>query len=145
MTTATSPRKSDLLNDQIKGLAGSAPHQDNIFKEASRLRNLTFEKARENIVIKMPTMPINPQNDYLKVRCFLGSASSFPTMMPSDSSFYPGMFKVLSRVRSVESLCEAPPCHLVTLSPSAVITQWRYHLVAFIVSSHSVFLYVYYI
>ncbi|XP_063680327.1 tubulin polyglutamylase ttll6-like isoform X3 [Bolinopsis microptera] len=98
MTTATSPRKSDLLNDQIKGLAGSAPHQDNIFKEASRLRNLTFEKARENIVIKMPTMPINPQNDYLKVRCFLGSVSSFPTMMPSDSSFYPGMFKVLSRV-----------------------------------------------
>ena len=110
MTTANAAEKtdSDKLNDQIKILARSAP-QDNIFKEASRLRNLTFEKARENIVIKMPTMPINPQNDYLKVRCFVGSlsASSFPNIS-AESSFYPGMFKMLSRVRFMAFLCEAP-------------------------------------
>ncbi|KAL5260266.1 hypothetical protein ACHWQZ_G010402 [Mnemiopsis leidyi] len=103
MTTAMPTERSDTekLADQINTLARSAP-QDNIFKEASRLRNLTFEKARENIVIRMPTMPINPQNDYLKVRCFVGSVSSMPNVAP-ESSFYPGMFKVLSRVNETSN------------------------------------------
>lgn len=94
----TSGAQQDELSDEINNLAGSAP-QDDVFKEASKLRNLTFEKARENIVIKMPTMTLKPQNEYLKVQCYMGRVSALSQI--SGDAFYPGMFKMLTRVSCV--------------------------------------------
>ena len=83
----------DPISAKIDALEKATPKK-NFFDEASKLRHLTFEKARENIIIKMPSMTLNPKEDYLKVRCYLG-----PSVESESSSFYPGMFKFLTRVR----------------------------------------------
>ena len=89
MTTAT-PKKNQ-LTVKIAALARSSPNVGDFFKDASRLRSMTFENARENIVIKMPALPIHPDNDYLQVRCFLGNTT--------PQHYVPGMFKLFGRVR----------------------------------------------
>ena len=95
MTTAADPPPTtmDPISAKIDALEKATPKK-NFFDEASKLRHLTFEKARENIIIKMPSMTLNPKEDYLKVRCYLG-----PSVESESSSFYPGMFKFLTRVR----------------------------------------------
>ena len=109
MTTAIdAPSTIDPISAKIDALEKATPKK-NFFEEASKLRHLTFEKARENIIIKMPSMTLNPKEDYLKVRCYLG-----PSVVPEHSSFYPGMFKFLTRVRHyvlfLDLLCRGSVC-----------------------------------